>query len=76
MQTFDAAAKDGKRASGLRLSIMGLLVLWCPYVFVWFVNKPIYPKVFRVAAIAWAIFWCACLVLYLAVGGDRAPYVR
>lgn len=50
---------------------MGLLVAWCPYVFVWFVLKPAYPKAFRIAAVLWAIFFAACVVLYLALGGDR-----
>lgn len=76
MQTFDAAHEQDKRASTLRLWVMGLLVMWCPYVFVWFVNKPIYPKAFRVAMISWATFWFACAVLYLAVGGHSIPSVR
>ena len=76
MQTFNAAHKHVQQASTLRLWTMGLLVLWFPYVFVWFVNKPMYPKAFRIAVTGWAIVWCACAVLYLAVGGDRVPYVR
>jgi hypothetical protein len=76
MQTFDAAVEGSRPAPGLRLLVMGLLILWCPYVFVWFVNKPSYPKAFRVAAVGWAVFQCACLILFLVVGGDRAPHAR
>jgi hypothetical protein len=76
METLDAAEEVSQKASVPKLVVMGFLVIWCPYVFVWFVRKPIYPRAFRIAAVTWAVFWCACLVFYIAVGGDRAPTAR
>jgi len=46
------------KASTLKLALMGLLTFWCPYIFVWFIQKPEYPIAFRRALTAWAIFSC------------------
>lgn len=71
MHAIRATKGDISTASTSKLILMGLLVLWCPYVFVWFVARPPYPKAFRAVAIGWAVFWSACAILYLAIGGDR-----
>jgi hypothetical protein len=55
------------KASALKLALMGLLAFWCPYIFVWFIQKPEYPTAFRRAFTAWAIFWCGCAVLFFVV---------
>ena len=46
---------------------MGFLTFWCPYVLVWFIQKPEYPTIFRRTFDAWAIFWCGCAVLFFVV---------
>lgn len=55
------------RASGLKLAVMGFLTLWCPFVFVWFIQKPEYPVAFRRVLTAWAILWCSWAVIFLIV---------
>jgi len=55
------------KASALKLAIMGFLTLWCPYIFVWFIQKPEYPSTFRRAITAWAVFWCGCAALFFVV---------
>jgi hypothetical protein len=64
-----ALSKDEStpRASPLRLAVMGFLTVWCPYVFVWFIQKPEYPTVFRRCLTAWAILWCCCAAVFLIV---------
>jgi hypothetical protein len=50
------------------MAVFGVLVFWAPYVFVWFVLRPGYPRWYRVAAIAWTVFWVGCAVIYIAAG--------
>ncbi len=67
MDSYDSDEHIG-RASTLRMIIFGVLVFWAPYVFIWFVLRPTYPKWYRVAAAIWAVFWVACIVIYIAAG--------
>jgi hypothetical protein len=62
------------KASAPKLATVGFLTLWFPHIFVWFIQKPEYPRTFRRFFNAWAIFWCGCAVLFFAVQfatGDR-----
>jgi hypothetical protein len=62
------------KASLLKLAAMGFLTLWCPYVFVWFIQGPEYPTAFRRWFTGWAIFWCICAILFFIVNlvtGDQ-----
>jgi len=46
---------------------MAFLVLWLPFVFVWFVQKPQYPRAYRQLLTAWAVLWSLSAVLFLIV---------
>ena len=70
----DLSDPEVPRASLLKLAGMGFLAFWIPYVFVWFIQKPEYPRLFRRSLTAWAIFWCSCAVLFFVVNfitGDQ-----
>jgi len=63
-----------REASKSKLATMGVLTILMPYVFVWFIQRPEYPRAFRRPLTCWAIFWCGCAVLYLIVNittGDQ-----
>ncbi len=49
----------------MKLVIMGFLVFWMPFAFVWFIQKSEYPLAFRRSLTAWAIFWCSSALLFL-----------
>jgi hypothetical protein len=60
--------------SRLKLSVMAILVVLAPYVFVWLIQKPEYPKAYRQRLTAWAIFWCFCTAVVLVgnlITGDQ-----
>ena len=60
--------------SKLKLRMMAVLVVLAPYIFVWFIQKPEYPKTYRQRLTAWAIFWCFCAAVVLVVNfitGDQ-----
>jgi len=46
---------------------MGLLTVWFLYIFVWFIQKPGYPKPFRLSLTAWAVIWVSSAILFLAI---------
>ena len=52
-------------SSTLRLAVMAFLVIFFPYAFVWFIQGPEYPLLFRRLLTSWAILWCFCALLYL-----------
>jgi len=60
--TRDAIPKVSSR----RLIAMGLLTVWFPYVFVWFIQKPAYPRGFPFWLTIWATFWIGSAVLFFA----------
>ena len=51
----------------MKLVVMAFLVFWMPFVFVWVIQKPDYPRAFRQSLTAWTIFWCSCALLFLIV---------
>jgi hypothetical protein len=56
-----------KKASTRRLIAMGLLTVWFPYIFVWFIQSPAYPKSFRLGLTAWAVIWVSAAILFFAI---------
>ncbi len=52
-----------EKASTLRHIVLGALVLWAPYVFVWFVLGAKFHRAYRWTAIGWTIVWCVALAL-------------
>jgi hypothetical protein len=70
-----AMLKDtASRASGLKLAVMGFLVFWAPYTFVWLIQKPEYRRAFRRWLTGWSIAWCSCAIFFFVVNfttGDQ-----
>ena len=55
------------KVSTRRLIAMGLLTVWFLYIFVWFIQKPGYPKPFRLSLTAWAVIWVSSAILFLEI---------
>jgi hypothetical protein len=47
---------------------MGALVLWLPFVFSWFVQRPENPRSFRIGAIVCPLFLMACALWLITFG--------
>lgn len=58
----------GATAPAWKMLVFGILTLWMPYVFVWFVLKPTYPRWYRTILIAWAVFFVGCALIYIVLG--------
>ena len=50
-----------------RLITMGLLTFWFPYIFVWLIQKPTYPRAFRYWLTGWATIWASSAILFFAI---------
>jgi hypothetical protein len=65
--TLEAIQETKTKATWLTLVGMGFLTLFFPYVFVWFIQRPEYPKAFRWILSVWAVIWCGSAILFFAV---------
>jgi Na+/melibiose symporter-like transporter len=67
MVTLKETEQTKRKASWLTLIGMGFLTLFLPYVFVWFIQNPEYPKGFRWILTSWAVIWFGSAILFFAV---------
>jgi hypothetical protein len=61
--TSDATPKVTTR----RLITMGLLTIWFPYIFVWLIQKPTYPRAFRYWLTVGATIWTSSAILFFVI---------
>lgn len=61
--TNDAPAKPSRS----HLIAIGLLTVFFPYFFVWIIQKPAYPKAFRLCLTVWATIWIGSAILFFVL---------
>ena len=64
---------ETRSAAPWKMIVFGILTFWAPYVFIWFVLKPSYPRWYRILLISWAVFWTACALLYIGAAMFGPP---
>lgn len=65
--TYSTSKEAAAPISTRRLLTMGLLTVWFPYIFVWLIQKPAYPKAFRFWLTLWSAIWISSAILFFAV---------
>ena len=67
MERYASAQEtDESSAPSWKLVLFGVLTFWAPYVFVWFVLKPTYPRWYRLILIGWTVLWVSAVLLFIA----------
>jgi hypothetical protein len=63
MEPYVSAEERNESSAPLwKLVLFGVLPFWAPYIFVWFVLNPTYPKWYRLIVIGWTVAWVSFLL--------------